>query len=168
LQALLSSGLGRDLGESLNFFTVTNDATEEKSVELGFRATGKVSPDDEAAMLVLVNHERTSRGLPALTLNPKARDVARAHSEDMLERGYFSHITPEGASPFDRLHDGHVSFGSAGENLALAPTLALAHQGLMNSARHRANILGKQYRTIGIGIMDAGPYGLMVSQEFTD
>jgi uncharacterized protein YkwD len=86
----------------------------------------------------------------------------------MLQRGYFSHITPEGFSPFDRLKAGKVAFGSAGENLALAPTLALAHQGLMNSPPHRANILNPAYRTVGIGVLDAGPYGVMVTQNFTD
>ena len=57
---------------------------------------------------------------------------------------------------------------AAGENLALAPTLQLAHDGLMKSPGHRANILSTNYRTVGIGIVDGGPYGLMVTQDFTD
>jgi len=119
-------------------------------------------------VLVLLNHERTTRGLPALTFNDTARTVARAHSTDMFARGYFSHINPEGKNPFDRMRAGGVKFGSAGENLALAPTLALAHTGLMNSPGHRANILSPNYTTVGIGIVDGGPYGLMVTQDFTD
>ena len=43
-----------------------------------------------------------------------------------------------------------------------------AHTGLMNSPGHKANILSREYRTIGIGIVDGGQYGLMVTQEFTD
>jgi uncharacterized protein YkwD len=86
----------------------------------------------------------------------------------MFARGYFSHISPEGKSPFDRMKAGGVSFGSAGENLALAPTLELAHQGLMNSPGHRANILSPKYKTVGIGIINGGPYGLMVTQDFSD
>jgi uncharacterized protein YkwD/uncharacterized membrane protein required for colicin V production len=170
IQARLSTGLGRDLGDSLNFFTVTNNepSGHETTVQLGFKATGEPSDADEQQMLGLVNQERISHGLRTLTLNTKAREVARAHSQDMLQRGYFSHITPEGFSPFDRLKAGKVAFGSAGENLALAPTLALAHQGLMNSPPHRANILNPAYRTVGIGVLDAGPYGVMVTQNFTD
>jgi uncharacterized protein YkwD len=94
--------------------------------------------------------------------------VARAYSADMFARGYFSHLDPDGKSPFDRMRAGDVEFGTAGENLALAPTLKLAHQGLMNSPGHRANILKPEYRTVGIGIVDGGAYGLMVTQDFTD
>jgi uncharacterized protein YkwD len=59
-----------------------------------------------------------------------------------------------------------VKFRTAGENLALAPTLQLAHTGLMNSPGHRANILRPEFGRLGIGIMDGGYHGIMVSQEF--
>ncbi len=169
LQTRLASGLGRDLGDSLTFFTVPASPEDEKSISLGFTTTNvTVDARDEAAMLVLVNKERTSRGLPALTLNEKARVVARKYSADMFARGFFSHVNPEGRSPFDRMKAGGVEYGSAGENLALAPTVQQAHTGLMNSPGHKANILSREYRTIGIGIVDGGQYGLMVTQEFTD
>jgi len=45
-----------------------------------------------------------------------------------------------------------VSFRTAGENLALAPTVQIAHTGLMNSPGHRANILHSQFGRVGIGI----------------
>jgi uncharacterized membrane protein required for colicin V production len=169
LQSWLAGGLGHDLGESLNFFTVTANPEGLETIELGYKtSSGTVDPAGEAAMLVMLNHERTTRGLQALTLNTAARKVARAHSADMFARGYFSHVTPEGKSPFDRLRAGGVDFGAGGENLALAPTLSLAHQGLMNSPGHRANILSTQYKAVGIGIVDGGPYGLMVTQDFTE
>ncbi len=168
LQSWLGSGLGRDLGESLNFFTVTSEPEGQERIELGYTTKGAVDPADEQAMLGLINHERTTRGLASLTLNDRARDVARAYSTDMFARGYFSHISPEGKSPFDRMKAGGVPFGAAGENLALAPTLQLAHDGLMKSPGHRANILSPNYRTVGIGIVDGGPYGLMITQDFTD
>jgi len=169
LQSWLANGLGHDLSESLNFFTVPSEPESQQRIELGYTTTAvAVDQADEAAMLGLVNHERTSRGLQPLSLNAKARAVARAYSTDMFARGYFSHINPEGKSPFDRMKAGGVSFETAGENLALAPTLELAHQGLMNSPGHRANILNPNYRTVGIGIIDGGPYGLMVTQDFTD
>jgi uncharacterized protein YkwD/uncharacterized membrane protein required for colicin V production len=168
LQSVLSTGLGRDLGESLNFFTVTAEPESEQRIELGYTTKGTIDAQSEDAMLVLVNHERTTRGLKPLTMNDKARQVARAYSADMFARGYFSHLDPDGKSPFDRMRAGDVEFGTAGENLALAPTLKLAHQGLMNSPGHRANILKPEYRTVGIGIVDGGAYGLMVTQDFTD
>ena len=92
--------------------------------------------------------------------------VARAHSKDMFARGYFSHYTPEGEDPFDRMKDAGVKFIAAGENLALGQTLNICHQGLMNSPGHRANILRPTYGRLGIGILDGGIHGLMISQEF--
>lgn len=169
LQSWLASGLGHDLSESLNFFTVPSEPESQRRIELGYTTTAvTVDAADERAMLNMVNQERTSRGLGPLSLNTKARAVARAYSTDMFARGYFSHINPEGKSPFDRMKAGGVEYETAGENLALAPTLELAHQGLMNSPGHRANILNPNYRTVGIGIIDGGPYGLMVTQDFTD
>jgi uncharacterized protein YkwD len=59
-----------------------------------------------------------------------------------------------------------VQFRTAGENLALAPTVRVAHTGLMNSPGHRANILRPAFGRLGIGIVDGGYRGIMVSQEF--
>ncbi len=38
----------------------------------------------------------------------------------------------------------------------------------MNSPGHRANILHKDFGRVGIGIMDGGIRGLMVTQNFRD
>jgi uncharacterized protein YkwD len=164
-----SQGLGRDISESLSFFVITTDPESVQRIELNFTTTsGHVDEAAENAMLSMINHERTSRGLLPLKLNLGARTVARAYSARMLAEGYFSHIDNDGHTPFDRLRAGNVPFGAAGENLALAPTLLLAHNGLMNSPGHRANILSIHYRTVGIGIVDAGSNGLMITQDFTD
>ncbi len=143
--------------------------SETDSIALGFTVKShKVRPDLEQKMLALVNKERANRGIQALTMNSGAQKVARAHSQDMFGRGYFSHYTPEGLSPFDRLHNGGVGYLSAGENLALAPNLIQAHNGLMNSPGHKANILDSSFNTVGIGIIDGGRYGIMVTQDFTN
>ena len=123
-------------------------------------------PELEAAMLTLVNAERAKAGLRALTADTETLDVSRAHSRDMFERSYFAHVTPEGRSPFDRLRAARLTYRAAGENLALARTLDMAHTGLMNSPGHRANILNPAFGRVGIGIVDGGRHGLMVTQTF--
>lgn len=139
----------------------------QKFVELNFKVKDpKIRPDLEAEMLKMVNSEREKIGLKALKADPELVPVARAHSTDMFARGYFSHISPEGATPFDRIKKENVSFLAAGENLALAQTLTIAHRGLMNSPGHKANILHKSFGRLGIGIMDGGVYGIMVTQVF--
>jgi uncharacterized protein YkwD len=126
----------------------------------------KPRPDLESSMLVLLNDERRKHGLRALQADPEAADVARAHSRDMFERGYFSHITPQGEDPFERMRGAKVRFLAAGENLAFARTLPAAHEGLMNSPGHRANILRPSFGRVGIGVVDGGRYGLMITQNF--
>ena len=117
-------------------------------------------------MLEMVNQERAAHGLDPVEADPEMTEVARRHSADMFARGYFSHYTPEGRDPFDRMREMNVSFRTAGENLALAPTLQIAHTGLMNSPGHRANILQPRFGRLGIGIMDGGRRGLMITQKF--
>ena len=153
------------INKTINKLTV--DPASEKSVKLPFKDDNpKVREDLEAKMLVLVNEERQKAGLKALKFDPEMLPVARSHSVDMFARGYFSHITPEGASPFDRIRKAKVRFLAAGENLALGQTLNICHRGLMNSPGHRANILNPAFGRVGIGILDGGFYGLMITQNF--
>jgi uncharacterized protein YkwD len=119
-----------------------------------------------SAWLMLINDERAKQGLKALKADTEIQVVARKHSADMFARGYFSHITPEGKDPFDRIRAGRVKFLAAGENLALAQTLSIAHTGLMNSPGHRANILHTSFGRLGIAVLDGGIRGLMITQNF--
>lgn len=86
----------------------------------------------------------------------------------MFERGYFSHYSSEGKDVGDRLIEAGIYFNYAGENLALAPDINRAHQGLMDSPGHRRNILDPAFGKIGIGVIDGGVYGKMTTQVFTD
>lgn len=150
---------------SINRLTVHPESKE--TVKLNFTvASPEVRNDLEAQMLQLVNTERVKQGLSPLTADPELTQVARAHSKDMFARGYFSHMNLEGKTPSDRIQAAKVHFITAGENLAYAHTLTIAHNGLMNSPGHRANILSKDYGRVGIGILDGGIYGLMVTQNF--
>ncbi len=153
--------------DTLSFLTVEPKTNE--SLSLGFKTTHFTERTDlEQQMIGLVNHERTSRGIHPLTFDNTLRQVAYDHSADMLERGYFSHYSPEGTSVADRAAKYHVNYLVIGENLAYAPSLMLAHNGLMNSPGHRANILSNDYNKIGIAVLDAGDYGLMITQDFTN
>jgi len=121
--------------------------------------------DAERAMLRSINDERRDQGLQPLTWCESCARVARGHSKDMYRGGYFSHEDLDGDDPFDRMVNAGVSYGAAGENLALAPTIDEAHVGLMSSPNHRANILRPEFEQVGIGIFE-GPYGLMCTQVF--
>jgi uncharacterized protein YkwD len=151
--------------ETLNLLTIHPESNER--VALPFTvADPRPRPDLEGQMLELVNRERRAVGLAALAGDPELTEVARQHSTDMFRRGYFAHFTPENESPFQRMGNAHIRFSTAGENLALAPSSQIAHTGLMKSPGHRANILRPEFGRVGIGIMDGGIRGLMVTQDF--
>jgi uncharacterized protein YkwD len=151
--------------QTINSLTI--NPSSEESVELPFKySKGVARPSLEAQMLQMVNEERKKAGLRILKPDTQLTRVARIHSQDMFVRGYFAHVNPEGKDPFDRMKAANVQFLAAGENLALAQTLEIAHRNLMNSPGHRANILNPSYGRLGIGILDGGFYGLMISQEF--
>lgn len=121
----------------------------------------------EQAMLDLVNAARREAGLAPLVPDPNLTRLARMKAQDMVDRGYFDHYSPTYGSPFDMMRASGVTYRYAGENIAGAPTVARAHEALMQSPGHRANILGKNYTRVGIGIVDGGPYGKMFVQLFT-
>lgn len=163
----LNDIFGGALDETLNFMTVKPQSDE--TVNLRAKVTnGSIDSEAEQEMFRLVNTERVKAGLQPVFFDDDLRDVARAHSQDMFARGYFSHYTPEGLSPFDRMEAAGIDYTYAGENLALAPSTDLAMQGLMNSPGHRANILSPNFKKVGIGVIDGGMYGKMYSQEFSD
>lgn len=163
----LNNIFGGALNETLNFMTIKPESNELVNLKFTVK-NGTIDPVAEQEMFRKVNMERAKAGLELVAFDNALRDVARAHSNDMFKRGYFSHYTPDGISPFDRMNNAGIQYLYAGENLALAPTTPLAHQGLMNSPGHRANILNPNFKKIGIGVIDGGMYGKMYSQEFTN
>jgi uncharacterized protein YkwD len=127
------------------------------------------------AVLCVTNADRARRGLTALTENSKLRRAALAHSSDMVDDGYFGHTTPAGAGFVDRIvRTGYVSRNddwSLGENLAWRAgdrgTAGHVERLWMSSRHHKANILKRAYREIGIGISLGVPTGDGAGVTFT-
>lgn len=123
----------------------------------------------EARMLDLLNRARVEAGLSKLYMDPSLQSVARGHSLDMYQRSYFSHLTPDRKSAFDRLKEAQVHYVTAGENIAYAPDVDQAEQSLIKSPDHRANILNPDFRCVGIGVYrGSGGYEEMFTQDFAD
>ena len=113
----------------------------------------------EQSMLNMVNEERAKQGLSALQVDPTVQKVARLKAQDMVNNNYFAHESPTYGSIGNMLSSYGVSYRSAGENIAKNANVEKAHVALMNSAGHKANILGKGYTHVGIGIVtDANGY----------
>lgn len=115
-------------------------------------------------VLTLVNQERAKVGAPPLAFDQQATDAAKVHSEDMRAQNYFSHTSPDGFAPADRLIAVKASgYTNTGENIALGQTSAAqVMNDWMNSAGHRANILNPEFTHLGVGIAEPGPYWTQV------
>ncbi len=123
-------------------------------------------PESAQELFSLINLARIEQGSGAVAWSTPLAGVAGGHGRDMYERGYFSHSSPERGSLGDRLIAAGVPFRAAGENLALAPTVATVHEGLLASPSHRETMLDPRFTRVGISALE-GPTGLMVVQVFS-
>ena len=134
----------------------------------------------EASIVCLVNEQRASAGRRPLRMNARLREAALRHSTEMVSLGYFEHVSPTGVRFVDRILE--TGYGKAaldlivGENLAEGSGAASSPAAIViswvNSPVHRANMLRKRFREIGIGVvrgttMNAGDAaGVTVSSEY--
>lgn len=154
---------------TVKFLTITPGSRSRQNLPLvPTEITLKTDTVAELEMLQLINIERQNVNVPPLEMDPKLREIARQHSREMFQKNYFSHLDLLGSDGEVRLRESGITFNSAGENLAHTADIALAHEELMASPNHRQNILDAQFTRVGIGIVDAGMYGKMVTQDFTD
>jgi len=158
--------LSGQLGESVPLFVTRLGEDQSEPLDLPNDLALSPDPVAERQMLDLVNEERTAAGLRALIWDDRLLPVARQHSEEMFRLKYFAHQSPVTGTPFDRIKNAGITYSRAGENLAYAQSVSVAHRGLMQSPGHRDNILRTEFTHIAIGVISAGPYGRMFTQVF--
>ena len=118
-----------------------------------------------ARLLELLNLERQQAGLLPLMHSSQLDRLAANHSRDMLMQGYFGHVSPGEGDLTARLRGAGISTPRAAENLVRSVSSSRAHDRLMESPSHRANILDPSLTHVGIGLArSAGE--LVVTQIF--
>jgi uncharacterized protein YkwD len=126
---------------------------------------GQGGSSREHRLFDLVNQEREKAGLLKLEWDDHLADAARAHSKLLAENQDLSHQF-EGEPPLQqRAGATGARFSAVAENVAAAPTVDIAHESLMKSPGHRANILNSSYNTVGIAIVERSRE-LYVTQDF--
>jgi uncharacterized protein YkwD len=109
-------------------------------------------PTQGQQVFTLVNQARAQAGCKPLVNDLRLATAAQQHSDDMANRNYFSHTTPEGVT-FDKRETAAGYPSPGGENIAQGQTTAQqVMTDWMNSPGHRANILNCSFATIGIGV----------------
>jgi uncharacterized protein YkwD len=111
--------------------------------------------------LELVNRDRAAEGLPPMQVDVQLAQAAQHHAEDMLRRNYFSHYSPEGQTPTDRL----TAVGGAGfpsENIVMRESSRFRHINIqaleefqdqwMHSPKHRHSLMNPRLEKFGYGL----------------
>ncbi len=141
-------------------------------------ASGKAASSDaiaasEQRFVDFTNAERRAKGLKTLTVNALLVQVAREHSREMWEKKYFDHYSPTPGlrTPMERYLKGlgrTPAWAYLGENLFYCSIVDVerGHRCLMDSPKHRENIMNDQFREIGVGCFTAPDGQFYVTQLF--
>ncbi len=128
---------------------------------------------EEQRIIDLVNAERSAVGLSVVKVNTLLVQVARQHSREMYEKGYFDHVspTPGQRTPMDRYIRalGRMpTWACLSENLLYSSIIDpdLGHRSLMRSAPHRRNILTPEFSDVGVGVYESPDGRFWVTEMF--
>jgi uncharacterized protein YkwD len=139
---------------------------------ISISAQDATQPNDiEKRAFEQTNLARIQNGLPPLAWDGEVCRMARAHSENMSRRGFFSHATPEGLRLRDRARlVGIIHYSVLGENIAYNQGYddpgGFAVERWMLSPKHRENILSREFRAMAIGSFIASDGSVYLTQTF--
>ncbi|HEY7075894.1 MAG TPA: CAP domain-containing protein [Solirubrobacteraceae bacterium] len=117
------------------------------------------SADLARAVVCEINRVRARHGLHRVRTNRDIQQAARGHTVEMVRRNYFSHVSPSGTTPADRLRrSGYLRRNTAwhvGETLAWGTgprsTPAAIVRAWIHSTGHRHILLMPDFRSVGVG-----------------
>lgn len=141
------------------FFIVRADAGAlPQPLEYSGKVLAYASEMSRGGLLSGTNAARSANGLTPLSLHSQLNSSAQAKAQDMANKDYWAHVSPDGTEPWYFFDQAGYSYVRAGENLAYGfMTSQGVIDGWMNSASHRANVLGDYY-DVGFGIVNTPNY----------
>ena len=128
--------------------------------------------DYENAVAAMINDYRVASGLNAIAYEPTLTYIAKYRSQDLMDRNYWSHYTPEGTTVFNLFRANGVKYKIGGENLGQATPAGIGSpeafmDAWKNSSSHNANMLRNGYNYIGVGMVENGDR-IVVTTVFTN
>ncbi len=111
----------------------------------------------ERQAFMLLNEQRTSRGLHPLVWHDEVAKIARIHSQSMAENGFFGHKGVDGSMVDNRAEMlGLINWKAIGENIAyirgFESPAETAVDRWMKSMSHRQNLLDERWKESAVGI----------------
>lgn len=119
----------------------------------------------EQMILARINAMRAAQSVPPLSRNAALDAAARAHCADMATQQQLSHVSASSGTPADRVRTAGIAASAVAENVALHRSAELAHEALLSSAPHRANMMSADSTHIGLAAMRTAQ-GTYVTQVF--
>lgn len=117
------------------------------------RAGDQAAAISAAEVVALTNTKREEKGIVVLKRNALLDAAAQMKAEDMAEKGYYAHVSPDGVTPMFFVERAGYRYLAIGENLVVQRTDAKqVVDAFMGSPGHRANILRKDFTEIGVGV----------------
>lgn len=125
-------------------------------VVLGY--TSDITPE---RIIELTNKERAATGAAPLRVDPRLTQAALSKASDMLTKGYWAHVAPDGTDPWDFFTNSGYQYRYAGENLARDfSTPDAVVSAWMASPSHRDNLLAPRYDDMGIAVVQGDLKGV--------
>ena len=128
-------------------------------------SAARFDSEGETQLVELINQARAAHGLAPLETDSRLTDAARKHTELMVQQSTLVHQFPGEPLPQDRIAAEGVASDRQGENVDLNQTIDGAHDALMRSPPHRANILDPGYNAVGVGVIRRGA-DIWVTEDF--
>lgn len=125
---------------------------------------GRVTNVTSSGLLVSTNDVRKANRLSDLKINQQLSQAAQEKAQDMIQKGYWSHVSPDGTQPWYWIDTTGYNYEAAGENLAKNfSTSQAVITAWMDSKTHRANVLSTSYQDVGFGMADGDVDGKYTS-----
>ena len=122
------------------------------------RVLGYATSMSTTVLLKETNDYRTRSNLSALHENAALDRAAQSKADSMIAKDYWSHVAPDGTTPWYYIQKAGYNYSVAGENLAYGfATSEQVVTAWMNSAEHRDNVLGN-YQDVGFGFSNGDNY----------
>ncbi len=134
-------------------------------------ASTQILSEDETGvqtMVSLINSERLKQGREELTESQSLDSLAEMYASLMVRSLRFSHIDANNNNPDQRARSLNLQYQYLGENLAIAPDIQTAHNALMASQNHRANILSENFEKVGVACYLLSNQTYLIVEEFSN